>query len=126
MSARKEGQLTGVAAASANGGTSAADEGLRAGAPAPACSPAASASSYRVHASERRGRVAFVVSAALCLVAALAAVMLGSSETTFYTIAIYYGSAGIVKTRYTIPAALCADLVMFWASAFAVRLLMGT
>lgn len=56
----------------------------------------------------------------------VAAVMLGSSETTFYTIAIYYGSAGIVKTRYTIPAALCADLVMFWASAFAVRLLMGT
>lgn len=56
----------------------------------------------------------------------VAAVMLGSSETTFYTIAIYYGSAGIVKTRYTIPAALCADLVMFWASAFAVRLLMET
>ena len=56
----------------------------------------------------------------------VAAVMLGSSETTFYTIAIYYGSAGIVKTRYTLPAALCADLVMFWASAFAVRLLMGT
>ena len=56
----------------------------------------------------------------------VAAVMLGSSETTFYTIDIYYGSAGIVKTRYTIPAALCADLVMFWASAFAVRLLMGT
>ena len=56
----------------------------------------------------------------------VAAVMLGSSETTFYTIAIYYGSAGIVKTRYTIPAALCADLVMLWASAFAVRLLMGT
>ena len=56
----------------------------------------------------------------------VAAVMLGSSETTFYTIAIDYGSAGIVKTRYTIPAALCADLVMFWASAFAVRLLMGT
>lgn len=55
----------------------------------------------------------------------VAAVMLGSSETTFYTVAIYYGSAGIVKTRYTIPAALCADLVMFWASAFAVRLLMG-
>ena len=58
-------------------------------------------------------------------VARVAAVMLGSSETTFYTIALYYGSAGITKTRYTIPAALCADLVMFWASAFAVRLLMG-
>ena len=55
----------------------------------------------------------------------VAAVMLGSSETTFYTVALYYGSAGITKTRYTIPAALCADLVMFWASALAVRLLMG-
>ena len=54
-----------------------------------------------------------------------AAVMLGSSETTFYTVAVYYGAAGITKTRYTIPAALCADAVMFLASAFFVRLLMG-
>ena len=56
----------------------------------------------------------------------VAAVMLGSSETTFYTVAVYYGSAGITKTRYTIPAALCADAVMFLASAWAVKLLMGT
>ena len=55
----------------------------------------------------------------------VAAVMLGSSETTFYTVAVYYGSAGITKTRYTIPAALCADAVMFLASAWAVNLLMG-
>ena len=55
----------------------------------------------------------------------VAAVMLGSSETTFYTIAVYYGAAGITKTRYTTPAALCADAVMFLASAWAVRLLMG-
>lgn len=48
----------------------------------------------------------------------VAAVMLGSSETTFYTVAVYYGAAGITKTRYTIPAALCADVVMFLASAF--------
>ncbi len=54
----------------------------------------------------------------------VAAVMLGSSETTFYTVAVYYGAAGITKTRYTIPAALCADVVMFLASAFFVRLLM--
>lgn len=54
----------------------------------------------------------------------VAAVMLGSSETTFYTVAVYYGSAGITRTRYTIPAALCADAVMFLASAWAVRLLM--
>ena len=55
----------------------------------------------------------------------VAAVMLGSSETTFYTIAVYYGAAGITKTRYTIPAALCADAVMFLVSAKAVALLMG-
>ena len=52
----------------------------------------------------------------------VAAVMLGSTETTFYTIAVYFGSAGIRKTRYAIPAALAADLVGFMAAAFAVRL----
>ena len=51
--------------------------------------------------------------------------LLGSSETTFYTIAVYFGSVGIVKTRYTIPASLCADAVMFLTSAAAVRVLMG-
>ena len=50
-----------------------------------------------------------------------AAVMLGSTETTFYTIAIYSAAAGIRKTRYAIPAALCADLAGFVAAAFAVR-----
>ena len=54
-----------------------------------------------------------------------AAVMLGCTETTFYTIAVYFGSVGIVKTRYTIPASLCADAVMFLTSAAAVRVLMG-
>lgn len=53
------------------------------------------------------------------------AVMLGSSETTFYTVAVYYGAAGITKTRYTIPAALIADLVMFFLSALAVRVFFG-
>ncbi len=51
------------------------------------------------------------------------AVMLGSTETTFYTIAVYFGSAGVHKTRYAIPAALIADLTGFAAAAFAVRLL---
>jgi len=50
-----------------------------------------------------------------------AAVMLGSTETTFYTIAVYFGAAGIRKTRYAIPAALCADMAGFMAAAFAVR-----
>lgn len=56
----------------------------------------------------------------------VAAVMLGSTETTFYTIAVYFGSAGIVRTRHTIPAALVADLTGFLASALAVRLFFGT
>ena len=52
--------------------------------------------------------------------------MLGSTETTFYTIAVYFGSAGIHKTRHAVPAALTADLTGFIASAFAVRLFFGT
>ncbi len=55
----------------------------------------------------------------------VAAVMLGSTETTFYTIAVYFGSAGIHKTRHTIPAALAADLTGFAAAALAVRLFFG-
>ncbi len=51
-----------------------------------------------------------------------AAVMLGSTETTFYTIAVYFGAANIQETRYAIPAALCADITGFVAAAFAVRL----
>ena len=46
----------------------------------------------------------------------VAAVMLGSTETTFYTIAVYFGSAGIIRTRHTVPAALAADLTGFLAS----------
>ena len=38
-----------------------------------------------------------------------ASVMMGSTETTFYTIAIYYGAAGINKVRHTIKSALIAD-----------------
>ena len=56
----------------------------------------------------------------------VAAVMMGSTETTFYTIAVYFGSAGIRKTRHAIPAALVADLTGFLASALAVRIFFGT
>ena len=57
------------------------------------------------------------------LVGRTAAVMLGSTETTFYTIAVYFGAAGITKSRYAIPAALCADLAGFLAAAWAVRVI---
>ena len=55
-----------------------------------------------------------------------AAVMLGCTETTFYTIAVYFGAAGIRRTRYTVPAALAADMAGFIAAAWSVRLFFGT
>lgn len=55
----------------------------------------------------------------------VAAVMLGCSETTFYTVAVYFGAAGIRRARHTVPAALVADLTGFIAAAFAVRLFFG-
>ena len=55
------------------------------------------------------------------LIGRTAAVMLGSTETTFYTISVYFGAAGIRKTRYTIPAALFADFVGFFMVAVTVR-----
>ena len=50
-----------------------------------------------------------------------AAVMLGSTETTFYTISVYFGAAGIKKLRHTIPAALVADIAGFLAAAWCVK-----
>lgn len=57
------------------------------------------------------------------LVGRTAAVMLGSTETTFYTVSVYFGAAGIRKTRHTIPAALIADLSGFLAAALCARFL---
>lgn len=51
-----------------------------------------------------------------------AAVMLSCTETTFYTIAVYFGAAGVRRIRYTVPAALTADFVGFLAAAWCVRL----
>lgn len=50
------------------------------------------------------------------------AVMLGSTETTFYTISVYFGAAGIKRTRYTVPAALIADLAGFFMASLTVRI----
>ena len=50
------------------------------------------------------------------------AVMLGSTETTFYTISVYFGAAGIHKTRYTVPAALIADFTGFLMASLTARL----
>ena len=55
------------------------------------------------------------------LVGRTAAVMLGSTETTFYTISVYFGAAGIKKTRYSIPAALLADLTGFFMASLTAK-----
>ncbi|MCD7755564.1 MAG: spore maturation protein, partial [Firmicutes bacterium] len=46
-------------------------------------------------------------------------------ETTFYTISVYFGAAGIRNTRYTIPAALIADFTGFLVASLTVRLFWG-
>ena len=48
----------------------------------------------------------------------VASVMLGSSETTFYTLAVYYGAVKIKDSRYTVSAAVIADLVGVFAAVF--------
>lgn len=56
------------------------------------------------------------------LVGRTTAVMLGSTETTFYTISVYFGAWGIRKTRYAVPAALIADLTGFLTASWTARL----
>lgn len=51
-----------------------------------------------------------------------ASVMMGSTETTFYAITLYYGSAEIKKTRHTLPCAVCADWVSYLLSPIMVSL----
>ena len=59
------------------------------------------------------------------LIGRTAAVMLGSTETTFYTVAVYFGAAKVGKSRYAIPAALCADIAGFIAASWSVRVMFG-
>ena len=59
------------------------------------------------------------------LIGRTAAVMIGSSETTFYVIAVYFAAAGVKNSRWAVPAALCADLACFISSAWICRLLWG-
>jgi spore maturation protein B len=57
------------------------------------------------------------------LIAKTAATMMGSTETTFYVIAVYFGSVGIRRTRHAIPAGLLADLAGIVTSVLVCRYL---
>jgi spore maturation protein SpmB len=52
----------------------------------------------------------------------LVSTMQGSTETTFYVLAVYFGSVGVKRTRHALPAALCADAVGVLASVFICNL----
>ena len=53
----------------------------------------------------------------------VASVMMGSTETTFYAIAVYYGAIGVKKIRHTAICSLCADFTSFILAGIIVRLL---
>lgn len=55
----------------------------------------------------------------------MAAVMFGSTETTFYVIAVYFGAVNIKKTRHAVPAGLTADVAAMLFAVWTVRLLFG-
>ncbi|CEG55925.1 spore maturation protein [Legionella fallonii] len=59
------------------------------------------------------------------LIAKTAATMMGSTETTFYVIAVYFGSVGVRRTRHAIPAGLLADLTGIITSVLICRYLFG-
>lgn len=52
----------------------------------------------------------------------VASIIMGSTETTFYAVTVYYGSVGIKKTGITVPAALLADMTCFVVSAMSAGL----
>lgn len=54
----------------------------------------------------------------------VASVILGSSETTFYTISVYFAATKVKNTRYALPSALCGDIAGFILSAVFVRIIL--
>ena len=58
------------------------------------------------------------------LYAKIGATMFGSSETTFYVLAVYFGSVGVVRSRHAIPAGLIGDLVGAISAVFFCKLLL--
>ena len=53
----------------------------------------------------------------------IAATMFGSTETTFYVIAVYFGAVNIKKTRHAVPAGLLADMAAFLVAVYLIQLI---
>lgn len=59
------------------------------------------------------------------LIGRTVAVMMGSTETTFYVLAVYYGSVAIKKTRHSLPAGLLADLAGLLTAIYISKIFFG-
>ena len=57
------------------------------------------------------------------LIGVMASTMYGSSETTFYVLAVYFGSVGIRDTRHAVPVGIIADIAGMLAAVWVVNLL---
>ena len=55
----------------------------------------------------------------------IASVIMGSTETTFYVISLYFSIIGIKKIRYALKVSLIADLISFIISIIVVKILFG-
>ena len=56
----------------------------------------------------------------------LVSTIMGSTETTFYVLALYFGSINIKKTRHAVAVGLIADVAGILGALFIVRLLFGS
>jgi spore maturation protein B len=59
------------------------------------------------------------------IIVKIAATMFGSTETTFYVIAVYFGAVNVRKTRHAVPAGLIADGVALLLAVYVVQWLFG-
>ncbi len=59
------------------------------------------------------------------IVVKIAATMFGSTETTFYVIAVYFGAVNVKKTRHAVPAGLMADFAAFIVAVYLIQLMFG-
>jgi spore maturation protein B len=59
------------------------------------------------------------------LIVKTAATMFGSTETTFYVVAVYFGAVNVKKTRHAVPAGLTADFAAMILAVYVVRWMFG-
>ena len=59
------------------------------------------------------------------LVGYMVSIMSGSTETTFYVLAVYFGAVGVRATRHTVPCCLCADLTGMLMAGWLARAFFG-